>query len=31
MINWTHTWYDPNGVLKPSDIADMAISLALGE
>ena len=27
MINWTHTWYDPNGALKPDDIADLALSL----
>ena len=27
MINWTHTWYDPNGALKPDDVADLALSL----
>lgn len=30
MINWTHTWYDPSGPLKPDDIADMALDLMLG-
>lgn len=31
MINWTHTWYDPNGALKPGDLADLAAAIfALG-
>ena len=31
MINWTHTWYDPNGTLKPADLADLAAAIfALG-
>ena len=30
MINWTHTWYDPRGKLKPDEVADMALSLILG-
>jgi len=30
MINWTHTWYDPAGPLKPGDIADMALALVFG-
>ena len=31
MINWTHTWYDPNGALKPADLADLAAAIfALG-
>ena len=29
MINWTHTWYDPGGPLKPDAIADMALALVL--
>lgn len=29
MINWTHTWFDPNGPLSASDIATMVIDLAL--
>ena len=28
MINWTHTWYDPTGPVKPEDIADMAVRMA---
>jgi AcrR family transcriptional regulator len=27
MINWTHTWYDPAGPVKPEEIADMAIAM----
>lgn len=29
MINWTHTWYDPNGELAPDDVADMVLALML--
>ena len=29
MINWTHTWYDPRGVMTPDDIAELALSLLL--
>lgn len=28
MINWTHTWYDPAGPIKPGEIADLAFSMA---
>ena len=28
MINWTHTWYDPTGPVKPHAIADMAVRMA---
>lgn len=31
MINWTHSWYNPSGSLKPDAIADMALALILGE
>lgn len=31
MINWTHTWYDPAGPIKPGEIADLAYDLATGE
>jgi AcrR family transcriptional regulator len=24
MLNWTHTWYDPTGPVKPGQFADMA-------
>jgi AcrR family transcriptional regulator len=27
MINWTHTWFDPNGPISANDLADMAIHL----
>lgn len=27
MINWTHTWFDPTGPIKPQEIADMAVSM----
>jgi len=27
MINWTHTWYDPQGPIKPREIADLALKL----
>lgn len=28
MINWTHTWYDPAGPIKPGEIADLALKMA---
>lgn len=28
MINWTHTWYDPAGPIKPGQIADLALGMA---
>ena len=31
MINWTHTWFDPNGALTASAVADMALTLILRE
>lgn len=30
MINWTHTWFDPNGPVKAGAIADMAVDIVLG-
>lgn len=27
MINWTHTWYDPQGPIPPARIADMALAM----
>lgn len=27
MINWTHTWYDPAGTIKPAAIADLALEM----
>jgi AcrR family transcriptional regulator len=27
MINWTHTWFDPEGPVSASEVADMAIRL----
>lgn len=30
MINWTHTWYDPEGPASPDAIADAAVNLVLG-
>lgn len=30
MINWTHTWFDPNGAVSADEIADMAVDVALG-
>lgn len=30
MINWTHTWFDPNGAVSAEQLADMAVDLALG-
>lgn len=29
-INWTHTWYDPKGVIGQKKLADMAVDLTLG-
>jgi AcrR family transcriptional regulator len=29
MINWTHTWFDPNGPVSASEVADMAIQLVM--
>ena len=29
-INWTHTWYNPRGVVTPEALADMAVDLTLG-
>ena len=29
MINWTHTWYDPEGAIGPDELADMALGMAL--
>jgi AcrR family transcriptional regulator len=30
MINWTHTWFDPEGPISAGEIADMAVDLTLG-
>lgn len=30
MINWTYTWYRPDGPLKPEQLADLAADLFLG-
>jgi AcrR family transcriptional regulator len=30
MINWTHTWFDPNGPVSADAIADMAVDVVLG-
>jgi AcrR family transcriptional regulator len=30
MINWTHTWFRPDGALSPEALADMAADMALG-
>lgn len=30
MLNWTHTWYDPAGPVKPAAFAKMASDLFLG-
>ena len=27
MINWTHTWFDPKGVVSADEVADMALAL----
>lgn len=29
-INWTHTWFDPKGAVRPEALADMAVDLTLG-
>lgn len=29
MINWTHTWFEPMGSLKASDIAELTINIFL--
>jgi hypothetical protein len=29
-INWTHTWYNPQGVVTPEALANMAVDLTLG-
>ncbi|MBG6120441.1 MULTISPECIES: TetR/AcrR family transcriptional regulator [unclassified Sphingobium] len=29
MINWTHTWFDPDGPISPDELADMVINLVL--
>ncbi len=29
MINWTHTWYDPDGPVSVDEIADIALAAAL--
>jgi AcrR family transcriptional regulator len=29
MINWTHTWYRPQGEVPPPDLADMVVDLIL--
>jgi AcrR family transcriptional regulator len=31
MINWTHTWFDPNGPVSADAVADMASGLMLGQ
>lgn len=30
VINWTHTWYDPEGPVAPEALADMATDLVMG-
>lgn len=30
MINWTHTWFDPNGAVGAEELADMVVDIALG-
>jgi len=30
MINWTHTWFDPEGALSPEAFAEMAVDTLLG-
>lgn len=30
MINWTHTWFDPDGAVGADALADMAVDLTLG-
>ena len=29
MINWTHTWFDPNGTVSPDRLADMVIDFTM--
>ncbi|MEZ6022841.1 MAG: TetR/AcrR family transcriptional regulator [Hyphomonadaceae bacterium] len=29
-INWTHTWYDPEGPVTPGALAEMVVDLTLG-
>jgi len=29
-INWTHTWFDPNGPVSAGALAEMAVDLVLG-
>ena len=29
MINWTSNWYDSNGPITPSELADLALTLAI--
>jgi AcrR family transcriptional regulator len=29
MINWTHTWYDPDGPVPPDELADMVAGLIM--
>ena len=31
MINWTHTWFDPEGAFSPDEVADLAVGLILGK
>ncbi len=30
MINWTHTWFDPNGPISADTLANMVIDFTLG-
>ena len=30
MINWTHTWFDPDGAVSAEQLADAAVELMLG-
>ncbi len=30
MINWTHTWFDPNGAVSPDRLADMVVDFTMG-
>lgn len=29
MINWTHTWYDPDGAIDPRSLADLVVDIML--
>jgi len=31
MINWTHTWFRPDGAASPDEVADLATVLILGK